>query len=234
MLVIAGLVVTTGAMLALVLGPVLRDVLEGDGVTDGLALSGGMRRALWTSAWIGLVIAMLATVLGWCLAGPLARGGWRAGLMLLPTLVPVYLAYAGWGQLRAPGTWLGDHLLTLSSAGHHEWVAFTGKAFAVLGLALWAAPIAGLVLAAGVRRRGRAFEESLALDNAGWRARFVERLRFHRFDALGALALVWAVMIGSAVPLHVASPQSSRTLAMHVRTAELKRVHQSPPSWWPT
>lgn len=224
----AAVLVTLAALVAvpglLVLIPIARD-LTADGALAGALLDPSERRALWTSAWVALVIALLASACGWMLAGVLARAGSFAGLMLLPTLVPVYLAYAGWGQLRAPGTWLGDWLLERASDGEHWWPILAGRAIAVLGLALWASPIAGLVLAGGIRRRGQGFEESLALDRAGPLARLTERLRFHLADALAAVAVVWVLMLGSAVPLHVAQV---RTLSIELWLAMVA----TPPGEW--
>lgn len=128
-----------------------------------------------------------------------------AGAMLLPLLLPNYLAYAGWGLARAPGTWLGDALLRIGTAeGGPRWlIVLVGRAFAVLGLALWAMPLAASILAASrLSARGEA-EVLLRLDAPGAASRLLATARLHA----PAIALAWAAVallsLGSAVPLHV-------------------------------
>ena len=104
---------------------------------------------IWRTVWVCGLIAVLATVLGFP-AGWVSRklpGRW-ALLMVAPMLMPSYLAYAGWGLLRAPGTWLGDWLLrgpsvgsgtanaAVGSAAANWWPVAASHAQAVLGLVL--------------------------------------------------------------------------------------------------
>lgn len=123
--------------------------------------------------------------------------------MLAPVLLPNYLAYAGWGVLRGPGSMLGDWI-----ARRDPWVSvWAGEAFAVFGLALWAWPIASLVMGLMLARTSDGVWESLRLEPRSWRVG-IERLRLLA-PALGAGSLTVSVlMTGSAVPLHVAQVQT--------------------------
>lgn len=228
------LVLVVLAVLLPALVDLVRTARAGE-LISSMALNRADASALGRSVGYAALIGVLASVMGWPMAALLVRRGPVAGLVLLPLLLPSYLAYAGWGQLRAPGTWLGDWLLTRSAGGEHWWPVLAGRVFAVLGLSLWASPIAGLVMAGGLARRGRGFDEALEMDQAGWWRRAVERARFHRGELLGGVGLVTLVMLGSAVPLHVAQVPTY-TIRLWLRLAE-----SSPGAWgrvwaaaWPT
>ncbi|MFT5423315.1 MAG: ABC-type Fe3+ transport system permease subunit [Phycisphaerales bacterium] len=234
----AVLALVLGLVGVAVLGPVIADLVRtaraGD-LVESLMLNRADVTAMGRSVGYAVLIGVLAAAMGWPMAGLLVRRGPIAGVVLLPLLLPSYLAYAGWGQLRAPGTWLGDWLLTRSAAGAHWWPILAGRVFAVLGLALWASPIAGLVMAGGLARRGRGFDEALQMDRARWWRGVLERVRFHRGELLGGAGLVTLVMLGSAVPLHVAQVPTY-TIRLWLRLAE-----SAPGAWgqvwaasWPT
>src|SRR5262249_19125526 len=63
-----------------------------------------------TLGWCG-AIAALATALAWpaawALRNPNRHSRTAGALVLVPLLLPMYLAYAGWGLLRAPNSALG-------------------------------------------------------------------------------------------------------------------------------
>ncbi|MEZ6241565.1 MAG: hypothetical protein R3B57_00825 [Phycisphaerales bacterium] len=176
--------------------------LEWSGVWSALAMS---PMSVVRSLWAALLIGTLATALGWPAAWLLARGrGARwAPLVLTPMLVPSYLAYSGWGMLRDPGTFLGDMLSRAASDGARWAPLLAGKTFAVMGLALWASPLAALVLASGIARRDPAAEDALRLEPASFTRRVRTTLAMHRGAIAGSAALVSLVMLGSAVPLHL-------------------------------
>lgn len=173
----------------------------------GLGASGGRRLAL--TLGVALVIAALATALGWPIARVLSRGPRVASCVLvaLPLLMPAYLAYSGWGELRAPDTVLGQWL-----ARGPSWRAIAfGKTLAILGLAAWSAPLAALVLAPSLATVSRQQIEAAA--GASPVRRLWLHARLARGAPLRAAALVFLVMLGSAVPLHLAQVE---TLAIHV------------------
>lgn len=154
-------------------------------------------------------IGLLATILAWPAASVLRStrksGVVWAALAGVPLLMPTYLAYSGWGQVRAPRTWFGDVL----ARSPPEVSLVFDKSLAVWGLALWAWPLAALVLAAGLRRIPRSQFESLRLDRAGVLVRAGCVLRWCWGSVVLAVTLVALIMAGSAVPLHLAQVQTS-------------------------
>jgi ABC-type Fe3+ transport system permease subunit len=110
----------------------------------------------------------------------------------------------GWGVIvRAAGTTLGSWLETLAQGPIPNAPSHAGKALAALGLMLWAWPIAALVLGSAVRRIDEHVLETLRMDASGYRkSREVWKLCRPGFYA--AAAVVALVMLGSAIPLHLA------------------------------
>lgn len=159
-------------------------------------------------------IALIATLLAWPVAWWLrARGPLASAVVLAPMLLPSYLTYAGLGLLRAPGTWLGDVIARGPGPDHDNWYpAFAGIAQAILGLALWVWPLPAIILVLGVRRIDHAVLESLRLDGSRLVA-FVQRLSLCRGSLVAAFASAMLLMLGSAIPLHVAQLD---TLAIHL------------------
>lgn len=181
-------------------------------------------RSLATAAGIGV----LATALAWGAARVLAgRGGrWWAPVVAAPMLLPMYLAYSAWGQLRAPGTWLGNWLAGVADGGHRWAPVLAGKALAVGGLALWGAPIAAVVLAVGMARRDRSLDEARRLEGGGVLARASHAMGAHRGAIACAIGAVAVVMLGSAVPMHLAQLETAAIVAW-------RRLGESgPDEWW--
>ena len=151
--------------------------------------------------WIALAIAGTATAFALPAAWAMRRLPARsAALLLAPMLLPNYLVYVAWGQLRAPGTWLGDALERADSPA--LWNA-AGIAQSIGGLALWAWPIGALVLAASARRVDRETIEALRLSGGSRLRRAVVVLGEMRGGILASVGVLTLLMIGSAVPLHV-------------------------------
>lgn len=161
-------------------------------------------------ALIGVLAAMFAIPASWMIAGELSlqagqrsggvRGRVLLGLCLSGLAMPPYLTYAGWSIVRAPGTAVGDWL------GHAPvWVNFGAtQAIAVLGLALWAYPLAVLILVPACRAIDRSELEGLLLDGASVRQRAIFLLRRILPGCVIAATIAALTMIGSAVPLHLA------------------------------
>lgn len=160
-----------------------------------------------TLGWTGL-IGVAAAVLAWPAAWAARRlpVGWIL-LLLVPMLMPSYLAYAGWGLLRAPGTPLGDWLL----AGPNWRPVAAGRALAIVGLILWAWPLAMIVLVARFRRLDAAVLDALRLEAPPLR-RALTVAAMTRGATLAAIAAVTLVMLGSAVPLHLAQVETHAIL----------------------
>lgn len=171
-----------------------------------------------------LSIGVIATALGWLPARVLvARGGSRLrALCLVPLLMPPYLAYSGYSMIRDPSWMIGDWLESLAAHGH-AWVTIAvGRALAMLGLALWAWPIAALVLASSMS--GASAEDALMLDAPRAR-RAWERLRMNRAGIAIAVVAVALMAIGSAVPLHLAQVE---TIAIDL----WRQMNETTPARW--
>lgn len=154
-----------------------------------------------TTLWVCPAIALLATLLGIPASWALRRAspGWIA-LVCVPLMLPSFLAYSGWGVLRGPGSALGDWL----SRGDPSRVLIADKVFAIGGLALWAWPIATLVMWSATRRLPQSVLDALAMEPASIVRRAREGLALVWPAVLGSVALVTFVMLGSAIPLHLA------------------------------
>lgn len=157
---------------------------------------------LLKSLGVAAVVALGSTALGLPAAWALRRlpPVWSA-LLLAPMLLPNYLVYAAWGNLRGPGTWLGDWLSRQPAAG---WRSAADTIQAVGGLALWAWPISALILAVRARPIDPDVIESLRLTGAGSLKRALVLVGLMRGALIGSVAVVGLLMLGSAVPLHVA------------------------------
>lgn len=183
---------------------------DGAGASSATGLSGmALVRTTWYAALIGGLASVAGFPGGWLLrsagtAGGRERGRVAPALMLVPLLMPSYLAYAGWGLVRGPGTLLGDWI-----ARQEPWVSLAaGRVFAVAGLVLWVWPVASLVQGPLLRRVPDSVLDALRIESSGAR-RVRTQLRL-LWPALGASAgAVGLLMIGSAVPLHVAQVQTA-------------------------
>jgi len=160
---------------------------------------------LWRSCITAALIAALATLLGIAPAWAMCRAPriW-APLIVAPMFLPSYAAYSGWGLIRSPGTSPAAFL-----AGASEEVALlVSYALAVGGLALWAWPIAALAIAARVYRIDPVLLDALRVAPVNWFARARMRLAFLRPALAIAWLIVFLLMLGSAVPLHVAQVET--------------------------
>lgn len=177
-------------------------------------------RTIFACATIGL----LATLLAWLPARVMstARGRWMRSLCLVPLLMPPYLAFAGYSILRDP-SWATGHFLESLAARGHAWVTIeVGRALAFLGLALWAFPVAALILAAGMH--GPSIDDALRLDAPRWK-QTLHRLRLNRASLLTAFAAVMLIALGSAIPLHLAQFD---TIAIDA----WRQMNESTPDTW--
>ncbi len=166
--------------------------------------------ALWNTVFYCLLIGVVATVLALPAAWTMRRArAWWVALVGMPLLMPSYLAYAGWGLLRGPGSWLGDWLAHGSPARS---LVFD-KVLAVGGLSLWAWPLGAFVIGAAARRIPGHLLEALDLEPGGlFRKCWV--VGGMLAGSIGAsVGLIAMVMAGSAVPLHLAQVD---TYAIHL------------------
>jgi ABC-type Fe3+ transport system permease subunit len=182
--------------------------------------------ALARTVIVAALVATLALPAGAAVSALLrsARPG-LAALALVPVVLPAWLAYTGFGELRAPLTPLGDFLAAHAQAGRRWVPILAGHAAAVLGLALWTAPIVGVVLAAWSAPRAPLGDE-LAVDGAGLgRAARVWCRAYAPGLALGWL-MAAALTAGSPLPLHLAQIDT-------IGTAAWRALTETPPERWP-
>jgi len=166
---------------------------------------------LLRSVLIAALIALLATLAGLPIARVLIARATRrrvllGALLICPVWLPPFMIYAAGNLLRAPDTLLGRSIIEFAtSSPDRRWVTiYLGYAIAIVGLALWAAPIAGVLIASGLGFRSNAFDDMLALEPIGALKRIMFQLRLHRAVLLRAFTLITILMLGSAVPLHLA------------------------------
>lgn len=159
--------------------------------------------------WASLV-GFVATALGWPCAFAASRFRSATGVLVLigPLLLPTYLAYAGWGLVRAPGTILGSWLAAAPGPSPGFWPLLASRVQAVGGLALWAWPIAAIVLSLGIRRIDRSVFESMSMEPMPRARRWMSCAKMLRMDVMAAWASVTLIMLGSAVPMHLAQMQT--------------------------
>lgn len=158
-----------------------------------------------SAAWavgIGVLAALLSMPCAWVMRG---RAWERAAFWLVPLAMPSYLCYTAYGLARAPGTWLGDLIERAAQEGWTGLPVLVGRVLAIGGLALWAWPLAGMVMAVGLGRLDPGLLDALRLEPCGplRRVWLIGRLCWHW--VVGAVAIVALVMFGSAVPLHLAN-----------------------------
>lgn len=187
---------------------------------------------LGSSVAYALGIAALATLIALPLAFAIRRRGASViPLVAIPTLMPSYLAYAAWSLLRAPRTALGDAIERAAAGGFEELPLIVGRMLAILGLALWACPIAAITLGLALRRIGPAIDDALRTEGAGGIRRTATILSMARASLLSAFLLVFLVMLGSAVPLHVAQAQTYALEAWSAMTQQPGSVMPFVTAW---
>ena len=158
-------------------------------------------RPLVESLAYAIGIGVLATTIAWPVAWRMYdRSGRWLSLVLTPLIAPGYLAYTGLGLLRAPGSWLGD--VILSSPG--SWPVIADRVLAVVSLGLWTWPIACLAMCMALRRVDPWMWDALRLEPASWVRTFRMRLVAARGGVVTGLVFVALLMLGTAIPLHLA------------------------------
>ncbi len=157
-----------------------------------------------TIAW-AIGIGLCTTLLAWPAAWAIRRHG-RAALpwIAIPMCMPSYLAYAGYGLARAPGTWLGDRLEHLAHEGWPDAPVLVGKVLAFLGLCLYMWPVASLILGLSATRIDDHILESLRVDGAARARRQATLARIMLAPLVASIALIALLMLGSAIPTHLA------------------------------
>lgn len=164
-------------------------------------------RSLAIAGFIGLVGVCMGIPVGQVLSAKL--DGQRrvlAAVLLSPIWLPAIMVYAAGNILRAPDTLIGRAIISFSTSSEDlRWVTiWAGYAIAVLGLAIWSAPIAGVLIASGLGFRSNLYQEMIALEPVGIFGRAKLWVRLHLGVLFRAWVLVTVLMLGSAVPMHLA------------------------------
>ncbi len=195
-----------GAGIAFPLGGVVCDAFlsrepPADGINPWGIGWGRLARSLLVAVQIGVLATLCAWPAAW--AARVLPARWLS-VLLVPMLMPSYLAYIGWSQLRAPGNPIGDFLMRGPAEGPNWWQITAGQVCAIGGLVLWSWPLAMLILGARVRRLDPDILDALRLEPApAWR-RTLALATLCRGSLLAAVLSISLVMLGSAVPLHIA------------------------------
>lgn len=177
---------------------------------------------LWLLVRSGMIAGGIGLI-GMCMGVPLARlivsqaggnGCFRSrltsrvliGVLLSPIWLPATLVYAAGNLLRAPDTIIGHALVSFSTSSDSlRWVTiWAGYLIAVLGLALWSAPIAGVLIASGLGFQSNLYDEMIALEPVGIVRRTRLWIRIHIAVLVRAWVLISILMLGSATAMHLA------------------------------
>lgn len=178
------------------------------------------------------LIALLATVAALPIARVLLARVTRfrivlGALLITPVWLPPFMIYAAGNLLRAPDTGIGRAVIKLATSDPDlRWVTiWLGYGVAVVGLALWAAPLAAVLIAAGLGHRSGTYDDMLALEPIGPLKRSLFRLRMHRAVLMRAFTLIAIIMLGSAVPLHLAQLDTWSIVIW-------RQLSEQPPQQW--
>lgn len=193
----------TGAVLRAIFGAVAAKASPLPGLATGSSLP--LANGVGWAVGIGLVGTAFGAAAAWTLW---RRGPVVAALLLTPLLVPSTLAYAGWGLLRAPHTWLGARLELAAQSGWHELPVVVGKLLAALGLALWAFPIGAVVVWNALRGIPDDVVQSMRSEGARGLTVVKELSRACSPSLALSVLVIALVMLGSAVPLHLAQVET--------------------------
>lgn len=164
-------------------------------------------RSILIAAGIGLVGVCMGIPLAKVLGSVSTRKGRALSVLLIsPLILPSMMLYAAGNVLRAPDTIVGHALVSFSTSSEDlRWVTiWAGYAIAVMGLAIWSAPIGGVFVASGLGFRSSALDEMIKLEPVGWIGRGYLWVRVHLSLLVRAWVLLTVLMLGSAVPMHLA------------------------------
>ncbi|MAO23051.1 MAG: hypothetical protein CMJ35_11545 [Phycisphaerae bacterium] len=184
------------------------------------------------SLGIAALIALIAT----CFAMPIARllsarttrtRVLLSALCITPIWLPPFMIYAAGNLLRAPDTVLGRAIIEFAtSSPDRRWVTiWVGYAVAIIGLALWASPLAGVLIASGLGHRSDIYDDMLALEPIKHIKRVLFRFQLNRAVLWRTFALIAIVMLGSAVPLHLAQLDTWSIVIW-------RQLNERPPQEW--
>ncbi len=211
----------TGAVVGVVVGGwILTDdsVLRADAWRDAL-LHERVMRTLGGAC----VVAFVALLLAWPVSRATARAGpMSAACCMLPILMPPYLVPGAWRTLLDPGSAPGAWLIRVSRERDLPLAQLIDHGLALIGLGIWSAPLAWVVLVVHWRGRTRGRADALRLMTPTRLA----RLRFDLRESAGAMLAGGTVaalaMLAQGVPFDLARID---TIASAVRVSISLQEH---------
>lgn len=210
---LAGVVLVCALPMVIELGRALFDAINGS-----LSISMGdvylrqdrivlMVRSILIASGIGLIGVCMGIPLAKVLGSVSSRKGRALSIVLIsPLMLPSMMLYAAGNVLRAPDTIVGHALIAYSTSSEDlRWVTiWAGYAIATMGLAIWSAPIASVFVASGLGFRSSVYDEMIKLEPVGCIGRGYLWVRVHLRVLMRAWVLITILMLGSAVPMHLA------------------------------
>ncbi|MBL4697723.1 MAG: hypothetical protein JKX70_02705 [Phycisphaerales bacterium] len=163
-------------------------------------------RSLAIAGLIGLVGVCMGVPIGRVIHAKIGEHRFLIAVLISPIWLPAMMVYAAGNLMRAPDTILGHALISYSTSSPDlRWMTiWAGYAIAVIGLAIWSAPIAGLLIASGMGHRSNLYAEMIALEPVGIVRRSMIWVRMNIGVLVRAWILLTVLMLGSAVPMHLA------------------------------
>ncbi|CAN0049918.1 unnamed protein product, partial [Chrysoparadoxa australica] len=160
---------------------------------------------------VAMGIGVFATVLGVPMARVLMGSRFRGlrAFVLVPFCLPSYAMYGAMNLARAPDTVVGGWLVEYAtSQPSRRWVSvWAGYAIGIVGLSLWGSVISSVVVASSATVRG-GHSDMMDLEPAGVWTRARVWVGLHRGALIKGGGVVSLVMLGSAVPLHLAQVET--------------------------
>ncbi len=196
-----GVVLALAWPIVVALGSAMRSA-DADAFAGWLTVSRGWM--LVRSVGIAAAIGAGALVLGLPIAAILGSGRRGVAVLLAPIWMPSILVYAALNLLRSPETIAGRMLVDMAGNGHRWAPIWAGYLIAAIGLALWASPIAGVLIAAGRSDQSAALGEQLAVEPVGWMTKCRLWIGARRGELFRAWGILTVIFLGSAVPMHLA------------------------------
>ncbi len=171
---------------------------------SGLGLFGS------TLAWatsVGFITVLVALPGAWVVRR-------RPGALILlaaPLALPSYFAYGALNLLRAPGSWLGDMAERAAAGGDTSTAVLLGRTIAALSLIIWLYPFALITMVPFVRSISSAVLDAARLDAGGTLRGFLLYLRLCLPALAAGFGLVFIILLGSPVAMHMAQIPTSAT-----------------------
>lgn len=158
-------------------------------------------RSIAIAAAIGLTATLVGLPIAWVIGSGRSR---LTPMLIAPMFLPSLLLYASFNLLRAPETLAGKALIELASDGKRWAPIWAGYLLASAGLALWASPIAGVLLAPIWSSDSGNFDHQLRVEDLGRLRKATLWFGAHRAVVLRAWAILTVLFLGSSVPMHLA------------------------------